>query len=564
MLKRAMEWLKLPEMNVQPALAHLDSLAEYAQGESAPRRAAIIDMGSNSFRLIVVEYIPRLSFKLVDEVREVVRLSEGMAETGRISAAAAERALRAAHLYAAFCSASGIDEIIAAGTSALRDAINRDDVLEKIYTETGISVRVLSGEQEAYYGYLAAVNSTTLENGYVLDLGGGSVQITRVVGRQMRENISFPLGAVRMTEQYLPTDPPKGKEIDKLRRHLAKQFKPLTWFAAHADLTLVGLGGNVRLLARMVQKLTNYPMDELHGYRFSADHLDAVIDSLARHDVNGRKRLPGMKADRADIALAGALVVREAMRAAGFDALTVCSQSVREGLFYERFLLRQPDIPDTQASLPLHWEDDGEKRQPLFEHIRRAAVINLAHVYHFQEAHAQHVAHLTAVMFDQLGERMTCSAVERELLWAAAMLHDIGTAVDYNDHHKHSAYLILNAGLPGYTHREIALIALMARYHRKGNPSADELRGVLHTGDDKRLLKLSALLRMAEFLDRARDGEVRDIRFQFEGDSARMELVARGEARLALWAVEQQKDIFRQAFGLDLNAVAVSELEQQQ
>jgi exopolyphosphatase/guanosine-5'-triphosphate,3'-diphosphate pyrophosphatase len=514
---------------------HLDTLAEHREVAAAERRIAIIDMGSNTFRLIVIAYVPGLYFKVVDEIREVVRLSEGMAEAGIIRATAMERAMHAAHIYAAFCRASGITEVVAAGTSALRDGKNATSLLARIKAETGLSVRVLTGEEEAFYGYLAAVNSTTLSDGFVFDLGGGSVQISHVERRQIQEHVSFPLGAVRMSEMFLPNDPPRSKEIERLQAHLQKHFGSLSWYKRGDGHRLVGIGGMLRQLGRLCEKIGDYPLEDPHGYVITRPQMDDICKRLSAVDVAGRKKIPGMKADRADIALGGALIVREVMRAGGFEALEVCSQSVREGIFYEQFL----------------------GKPPLFEDVRQSAVLNLAHLYRFQEQHSLHIARLTLAMFDQLRTKYRFSDVDRDLLWAASILHDIGVTVDYNDHHKHGAYLILYAGLPGFTHREIALIALMTRYHRKGAPAADELAGVLEAGDEARLQQLSALLRLAEFLDRARDGVVQDLHLTLGSTWAQMELRVIGDEKVALWSAMQHRALFEEAFGLDLQMVAV-------
>ncbi|NWF68097.1 MAG: Ppx/GppA family phosphatase [Chloroflexi bacterium] len=519
-------------------LKPLDSLAQRRAAESGERRIALIDMGSNSFRLIVIAYVSGLSFKMVDEIREVVRLSEGMAEAGVIRAAAIERALRAAHIYASFCRAAGISDIVAVGTSALRDGSNAASLLARIKAETGLHVRVISGEEEAAYGYLAAVNSTTLTDGFVFDLGGGSVQITRVQQRQMRERISLPLGVVRMSERFLPNDPPRKGDLERLQGHLQAQFGALQWYKMGGGERLVGVGGMLRQMARLAQKQSDYVMDDPHGYVLTRAQMDELCKRLAALDVAGRKKMAGMKADRADIALGGAFIIREVMRAGGFETLEVCSQSVREGLFYERFL-------------------GAEASAPLFDDVRRAAIMNLAHLYRFQEKHAQHVARLTLAMFDQLRARFGFGESERELLWAASMLHDIGVIVDYNEHHKHGAYLILNAGLPGFTHREIALIALMTRYHRKGEPGWDELRGLMQPGDEIRLAQWSALLRLAEHLDRARDGVVQQVHITLGANWAQMELYMRGDEKIALWSAEQHRGLFEAAFGLELQLVAV-------
>lgn len=504
------------------------------------QRLAIIDMGSNSFRLIVVEYVPRLSFKIVDEVREVVRLSEGMADADIMSVAAMDRAARAMRIYAAFCQSSGIDEILAVGTSAIREARNRAYFLKRIMAESGIPVRVLAGEEEAYYAYLAAVNSTPLTDGFVLDLGGGSIEIIRVENRRLANALSLPLGAVRTTELFLKDDPVSPRDLKKLQQHMAEQYAAIDWFRFAPGMTMVGEGGSLRLIGRLIQKEKRYPLDTLHGYVMSLDEIDGIVDELASMTVAERYRLSGMKGDRADISLAGAVVVAEALRASGAKTMTISSQGLREGLFYERFL-----------------SGGGE---PLFEDVRRASALNLAHLYRFQEQHADHIARLTLEMFDQLPPEVhNLRPAERDLLWAAAMLHDIGVTVDYHDHHKHSAYLILNGGLPGYTHREVALIALMARYHRKGKPTVDEFAPLLEPGDDKRLVQLCALLRLAEQLDRSRNGVVNDINLRVEDYHALMEISFRGDEQVALWALEHHRDVFEQAFGLKLEVIPIPE-----
>ncbi|PJF37135.1 MAG: Ppx/GppA family phosphatase, partial [Candidatus Thermofonsia Clade 1 bacterium] len=214
------------------------------------QRTAIIDVGSNSFRLIVMTYLRGYHFQLTDEVRESVRLVHGLGATGRLSREAMAHAVEVMRLYAAFCRASGIDDIIAVATSAVREASNRAEFLSRVQRETGIQVRVLSGTEEAYYGYLAAVNSTTLRDGFVLDLGGGSLEITRVADRLPHESVSLTLGAVRATEDWLPNIPPSKEQVTRLRKHIREQLAPLTWFKVESNQQLVAQGGSLRNLAR--------------------------------------------------------------------------------------------------------------------------------------------------------------------------------------------------------------------------------------------------------------------------------------------------------------------------
>jgi len=514
------------------------SLVEHPlNAQTDSQRIAIIDVGSNSFRLIVMTYRHGYCFQLTDEVRETVRLVRGLGTAGKLSREAMSHAVEVMRMYAAFCRASNIQDIVAVATSAVREAANRVEFLSRVQRETGISVRLLSGEEEAYYGYLAAVNSTTLCNGFVIDLGGGSLEITRVADRLPRETTSLTLGAVRATEEWLPNIPPSKEQVARFRKHIREQLAPLKWFRLQGDWQLVGQGGSLRNLARIAQKQSNYPLDELHGYELSASDVRKIAKLLEGMTLDERLRVNGMKPDRADIALAAAIVIEECLRHAGAETLLVCSQGLREGLFYERFFngKRTSDTP------------------PMFANVREASVVNVAHLYNFQERHARHVAHLSLSMFDQLAalenDPVRFTAAERELLWAACMLHDIGMNIDYNDHHRHSYYLILNSGLPGFTHRELALIALAAKYHRKGTPSTAEIGALLQPGDQARLLRMTALLRLAEQLDRSRDGAVSDVCLELCGDGYLLVPISTADISVAIWSAQLHTEIFRSAFG---------------
>jgi exopolyphosphatase / guanosine-5'-triphosphate,3'-diphosphate pyrophosphatase len=518
-------------------LKRLQALANPEEAYGRLRKMAIIDVGSNSFRLIVISYVPGYSFQVTDEVRESVRLVQGISATGLMRAAPMDHAVDTMQLYAAFCKALDITDIAAVATSAVREAKNREAFLARVKRQSGIDVRVLSGEEEAYYGYLAAENSTTLQNGFVLDLGGGSLEISRVEDRQSRRAISLTLGAVRTTDDWLPDAPATPEAVNTLRKHVRDQLAALDWFKAQPDTRLIAQGGSLRNAARMAQELIDYPLDDLHGFTLEAKELHRVIRLMEPMTVEQRRDIPGMKTDRADIALAGAIVVEECLKHSGYNRLTVCGQGLREGVFYERFL--------------------DQTDPPIFENVRHASVMNVAHLYQFQENHVDHVAHLALSLFDQLHDDPLCGPAERELLWAACMLHDIGMTIDYSGHHQHSYYLILNSGLPGYTHRELALIALATRYHRRGMPDLGELRSIMDKDDDKRLLKMTALLRLAEQLDRSRDGSVREVRLYLDQAWAQLEVLSNVDISVAIWSAQRHTDVFKAAFGKTLEIIYV-------
>ena len=538
-------------------------------------RLAVVDLGSNSFRLVVF-VAKEESWRRTDEIYEPVRIGEGLAASGRLGEEPMRRALATLDVFDHFCRAADLhgDAVDAVATSAIRDAENAAGFLALARERTSLPIRVLSREEEARYGYLAAVNSTTLTDGCVLDLGGGSLQLVRVAERVAHELCSWRLGAVRMTERFLPANgPAKRKQIEELREHVADELARAAWLS-HRDAgsRLVGIGGTVRNLAAAVQRASGLPAGGVQAAIVSREALGELVERLAALPARERSSVPGIKPARADLVLAGAIVVQGALLAGGFESLEVTEAGLREGVFFERLLADPRPIPDGQP-IP-----DG--RPPLFADLRRTSVLNLAAQYRPDAAHIDHVATLALAMFDELA-RLGLHAgdrVERELLWAACMLHDIGMSVDYDDHHKHSRYLILNGGLPGYAPIEVAIIAQAARYHRKGMPDPGPLVALFGPGDAARLDRCAVLLRLAEDLERSRDQLVRATRFtlvgapsdetdagagagaraQANGDGGEIELrlIADGESAVPRWAASRESELFARAFHRELLVAA--------
>jgi exopolyphosphatase / guanosine-5'-triphosphate,3'-diphosphate pyrophosphatase len=505
-------------------------------------RLAVIDLGSNSFRLVVF-LAGEGWWKRTDEIYEPVRIGEGLVRSGELAPEPIARALATLDVFAHFAKASGLERgsVDAVATSAIRDARNADEFLREARARSDLPIRVLSREQEARYGYLAAVNSTTLSDGGVLDLGGGSLQLVRVGDRLVRESASWPVGTVRMSERFLPPNgPAKRRQLDALRDYVAEQLSEAAWLAeARAcGRRLVGLGGTVRNLAAAAQRAAGLPSNGVQGMVIERAALDELVARLASLPAAERASVPGIKPARADLILAGAVVVQSVLEAGRFDGLETTEAGLREGVFFERLL--EPADP------------------PLIDDVRRASVLNLAGQYHLDVPHTRHVATLALGMFDELARLglHDGDSRERELLWAASILHDIGMSVDYDDHHKHSRYLILNAGLPGFSPVEVAIIAQAARYHRKGMPDPGPLRALFGEGDTERLDRCAALLRLAEDLERSRDQLVRETRIALHDGEVELRLVADGEAAVPRWAANRETELFARAFHRELAVAA--------
>ncbi|AFV77368.1 exopolyphosphatase (plasmid) [Thermus oshimai JL-2] len=491
-------------------------------------RLGLVDLGSGTARLVVYAYEPGRWFRLVDEIREPVRLGEGLA-SGHLTPEAQARAQKALRLFADFARATGLETVEVMATSALRDAKNGPSLLQAL-EGIGLPIRVLSGEEEARLGALAVANSFPWEEAWVVDLGGGSVQISRLEGRRFVQGRAYPLGAVRLKERFLLGDPPRKREVVALEAHVLEVLREPLKALAQRPAPLVAMGGTVRNLAEMVQKRKGYPLNLLHGYWLAREDLEGIVEEILSLPLSARRELEGLQPDRADILPAGALVYRTLLRAAGYQGLWVSGQGLREGRFYQHFLP------------PPH----------LLEDVRRFSVENLFAQYPQEPGHTARVRNLARTLFRALGPLHGYGPEEERLLDEAALLHDIGMSLGYYDHHKHGAYLVAASPLPGMDHRTQALLALLVRYHRKGKPQPGPYRSLFLRGDAKRLERLAALLRLAEYLDRSRVGRVKGVEVRLEGGRVELWLRAPEEPWAEMVEAGKQAGLFQKAFGLEL------------
>jgi exopolyphosphatase/guanosine-5'-triphosphate,3'-diphosphate pyrophosphatase len=508
-----------------------------ARGGEAGRTVAVIDLGSNSWRLVVYTFVAGRWWMRTDELHETVRISAGLDATGRLSEPAIARGLETLSVFSRFCAASGLGagDVHAVATSAIREAANRDEFLARAAAVTDrFAIEVITAREEARLGYVAAVNTTTLDDGAVLEIGGGSLQLIEVAGRRARDLRSFELGAVLLSEHFLPGEGPATKsQLRALRKHVRGAVADLDWLST-GGRRAVGVGGAVRNLAAAAQRAAGQPDIGVQGYLITRETLRELVNHLAALPVAERRAVSGVKPDRGDIILAAAATIEAVLEASELPGLEATEAGLREGVFIDRELLAGSD-------------------PPLFDDVRAAAVRNLAVQYESDMTHTAHVAVLSLQMFDSLVALGTFTPAEgeRELLWAAAMLHDVGMTISYDDHHKHSRYLIVSAELPGFDPRERALIAQITRYHRKGAPKLGEFAPLAAPGDQELLERCAAVVRLAEHLERGRDQAVHQVRVSRDPVDGALRLEAIGDLTLPRWSIERYGDneLFERVFG---------------
>ncbi|HHJ06160.1 MAG TPA: Ppx/GppA family phosphatase [Anaerolineae bacterium] len=506
---------------------------------SQSQRIAVIDLGSNTARLVVMKTVPGYAYRLEDEIREVVRLREGMTRQG-LSREATERAFFTLRLFKRFCDSNGVNQIIATATSAVREAANGPEFVEKVQQEIGLSLQILDGDREAYYGVLGVLNEIDIKDGVVVDIGGGSAQVSRVKDRRFQQGTALTLGALALTERFIRRDPPRENDVEAAQAEIDRQLDTLPWLKKQKGRRLVGLGGTIRNLAKIEAVRQNYPLKTLHGFRLSQESVAESIAQFKKLPLPERKKIYGIKADRADIILPGAMVIATIMKRLQVDGLTVSINGLREGIFLEQF-----------------W---NHLTYPVISDARRFGVLNMARVYQYQKAHANHVRYLAGRLFEQLNPLHHYGRAEREMLDAAALLHDLGSIISYRNHHKHSQTLIINSGLAGFTPREVALISLLARFHRKGKPTPLEFQSLLKEDDALRLIRLTAILRLAEFLERGRNAAIDDVAVTWNNTQLFITLIADEYPAVELWqarrnAVSLVETAFERDVILDSSAV---------
>nr|VFK00239.1 MAG: exopolyphosphatase / guanosine-5'-triphosphate,3'-diphosphate pyrophosphatase [Candidatus Kentron sp. H]VFK00314.1 MAG: exopolyphosphatase / guanosine-5'-triphosphate,3'-diphosphate pyrophosphatase [Candidatus Kentron sp. H]VFK04432.1 MAG: exopolyphosphatase / guanosine-5'-triphosphate,3'-diphosphate pyrophosphatase [Candidatus Kentron sp. H] len=503
------------------------------------QRAGIVDLGSNTTRLVIYQYEPGQWFNLTDEVREVVRLREGMGGSNVLRGSAIERGLNALRMFRRLCDALQVDDVTVVATSAVRDAENGASFLANAEADTGWKLRILSGEEEGYYGALGAINSTGLREGFVVDMGGGSAQVTEVRRGLPGKSVSMPIGTLRLKELFFPDAQILEAQVAALRGFVGEQLAPLDWFRAGAEDELVIIGGTIRSLAQIDQAGCAYPLDTVHAYRLAAESVHAIGDRLWRLPDEERHTVSGLRADRADIIHAGALAYSAIFEHSGFNSAIISRYGLREGVFCEHFLVDRP--------------------QPIIEDLRNFSVFSLARTFAGDERHSQHVAYLALRLFDDLRPIHRLDDNYRKLLWAAGILHDIGTAIGYDYHHHHSSYIVLNHTLPGYTPRELAFISLLCRYHRnKGKPKAGGLASLLLKADKWALRVLVGILRLCEYLERGRRQVIRDLRCHLDGEKewVQIEVLAEGDAKMELWDAGRNADVLEKALEVQVELVS--------
>jgi exopolyphosphatase/guanosine-5'-triphosphate,3'-diphosphate pyrophosphatase len=509
----------------------MDRAEAVAAGPVFPLRVAGIDIGSNAMRLLVAEFVQPARYAALEQVRTPVRLGHDVFLTGRLAQSAVDAAVAALASYRERIDAHGVARTRAVATSAVRDAENGADFLERSAAQARITIETITGAEEARLVHQAVRSRLALgrKKWVLADLGGGSVEVSLVDDQDVHWTVSHDMGSVRLLEELTVAGDEPGRFRRRLQEYTATLRIPKTRRKQLAGF--IATGGNIETLAR----LAGGEPDASGVARIQLGRLREQIEALARLSYRQRVDDLGLREDRADVILPAALVYERLCVLAGFDVIHVPNVGVKDGVVL--------DLADDVIERGPH-----RKRQ---DHVVFSGAVALGRRFRFDLAHGRQVALLALTIFDQLREVHGLGHADRSILMAAALLHDVGVFIGYKRHHKHSLYIISQSELPGFTPTEILMVANVARYHRKGEPAEHHDQFMELSGSERgRVTRLAAILRLADALDREHRQAVHDVRLARSDGSVRLDLRGSGDLLLERWAVQRKAGLFEKTFGL--------------
>ena len=519
-----------------------DTDAAFAPAAPGRERLAALDVGSNSIRLLVAEYDPAAGLTIVDEVKDQPRLAQGVATSGHLDTAAIERAMAGLARMRVVCQRRGVRRIAAVATSAVREASNGEAFVQRVRDELGIPLRIIDAETEAALSWRSVAHHFRMDGArtIVADIGGGSLELIGAVDGLVESSVSMPLGAVRLTETHLSRGKDLRREVATLRKHVRKVLRKGFPWREWTNPIFLGSGGTFTNLGRMAIGRRGLPVpDSIHGTNVPTGEVEQLLEWLCTRTAEQRRNVVGLNPERADIILAGLAVTAELLDLADARSVTVSAFGLREGLLLEMAGATTPAGNDPLRALREFVERcQGDRR------------------------HVEQVRYLGLQLYDQLGEVLGCTAEERGLLEAAALLHDVGQLVSYRRHHKHSYQLIMHADRLPLPPRDRAIVALVSRYHRKSGPKKKhEEFGELETPDQAIVRRLSSLLRVADGLDRGHTAVVETLQSELTDDKLTVRVgprLSNADLSLELWGATRKSDVLAKLLGRDVEVVTAT------
>lgn len=482
------------------------------------KRYGIIDIGSNSIRLVIYEKTETGAHRVVDGNKRSARLSGKVNEQGELNDDGINDLIETLQIFTLFASQHKLVTLVPIATAAIRNATNQQTIIERVYEATGMMIRVLTGGEEAEFGFLGMVNSLSIQDGFLLDIGGGSSELTLFLNRKIIHSFSFPFGCVSFNKKYDSHQGLTDQQLHSLQQDVITELSKHEWISQYAHLPLIAVGGTARSLGKIHQAAIQYPFTQTHNYPIQSEQVWTLFQHLSQLPQDKRKKEAGLSKDRVDVIVPGIAVMSTIFQYIQGTHYIICGAGLRDGLFHKLF------FPE----------------QPLLQHPLQYSVQNLLALHTaVPRTHVEHVSKLAMQLLQHLYNGNENVAQLSLYLETAANLYRIGATIDYYDYSKHTFYLIIHSHLNGLSHKEILLVAAIASYRSK-NKTRNELKDyseLISTEDIDVICKLGMLLQLAAALDHSETQSINQVNLTITDEK----MIIQAQADKSELSIEQIK-----------------------
>ncbi len=499
-------------------------------------KIAIIDLGSNSARLVLVNVLEGGYFVVFDELKETVRLGQDMDWDGFIKPQRIAQTIKTLTMFRRLCDANHVDKIFAYATAAVRRAKNQKSFLDEVAMTSGIKIKVLSVEEQAMLIYQGVINSMDIPKGFIMEMGGGSTNLIYYNRRNLIHFDTLPFGSVTLTDLFKNDANEPEERAKKIEEFIGAQLDKIPWLSqVEPDTAFVGVGGAFRNLGRISRMIKKYPFNMTHNYEIPMQEFENIYSTIKKLDLDSTTKIKGLSSGRADIFPSSLAVIKAVTSKFDFPKLTVSGCGLREGAMF-------------RYAVP------GVNERPISDVLGHSLYTQMKY-FDINIDHAEHVYNLSIQLFKQLKVLHKLPRMYVRVLKVAALLHDSGMRIKYYNHHLHSSYIILNSNLYGVPHKELIIASFVAAGHRKSEFSRDDIlkyKDLLTSEDVDAIRKLSVILRIAESFDRSMSGVVKGVSCDVLGDSVIVKTEAEGDCSLEVKDAMSAAQEFKSAYNKNL------------
>ncbi len=499
-------------------------------------RIAIIDLGSNTARLLLVDVLDNGHFQIVDQLKEATRLGEGMERDGFLKPARIQETIRTLKMFRKLCDVNGIERIIAVATAAVRRAKNQRSFLDEVSATCGIKLRVLSAEEEAIYVYRGVINTMDIPKGLILEIGGGSAKIIYYNRRNLLNYETLPFGAITLTELFAEDNLSPEEQAVKVEEFFTEQLSRIEWLKnVDPEAQLIGVGGSFRNLCRMTKIMKKYPLKTIHNYVVRETDFDHVYDLLKSLDLDRKKKIKGLSSGRADILPAAFAAISAFKKYVGKADMVISGSGLRTGIMFNYAVPSTLDKPISD--------------------VLTFSLNTLVDFFGCNRKHVEQTVTLSVQLFKQLRVLHKFPRQYLKILKVAAFLYEAGKKVGFYNFEKHSAYIVLNSNIYGISHRDLVMASFVCSCTGIDdiNPlDWSRYRDLVSDEDVDAVRKMGVMLRIASCLDRSLSSIISGINCDILGDSVIMKTETDSDATLEINSALEVGPDFRKVFRKNL------------